>query len=155
MNHTDIEKAASEIITVKIENGEIVKMQWAVKELILSMGKIIGEGTDFYIIAGDHYARRVIKSVVNKLDAATNAAKSNQQMDLEGFACMQEAYTVKRDGEIDLVPVELMTNEERESRACLFDRFADGLKQHAKELRAYNKNIQTIDVTIETISLAS
>jgi hypothetical protein len=152
MNHNDIEKAASQIITTKIEHGEIVKMKWAVQELISSMGEIMGDGTDFHLIAADYYAWRVIKKVVNKLDAATNAAKSNQQMDLEGFASMQEAYTVKRDGAIALVPVELMTVEERENRACLFDSFADALKQHAKELRAYNENVQTIEVIAETVT---
>lgn len=155
MNHTDIEKAASEIITAKIEHGEIVKMQWAVQELISSMGEIMGEGSEFYFITADFYAWRVIKKMVNKLDAATSAVRSNQQMDLEGFASMQVAYTVKRDGVIALVPVELMTIQEREDRASLYDRGANALKQHAIELRLYNENIKTIDVTVETISLAS
>lgn len=146
MNHNDIEKAASQIITAKIKNGEIVKMKWAVEELILSMGEIMGDGTDFHLIAADYYAWRVIKKMVNKLDAATSAVISHQQMDLEGFASMQEAYTVKRDGAIALVPVELMTIEEREDRASLYDRGAEALKQHAKELRAYNENVQTIEV---------
>jgi len=150
MNHTDIEKAASEIITAKIEHGEIVKMQWAVQELISSMGEIMGEGSEFYIITADFYAWRVIKKMVNKLDAATSAVRSHQQMDLEGFASMQVAYTVKRDGAIALVPVELMTIQEREDRASLYDRGANALKQHAKELRAYNENVQTIDIIDET-----
>jgi hypothetical protein len=150
MNHTDIEKAASEIITAKIEHGEIVKMQWAVQELISSMGEIMGEGSEFYFITADFYAWRVIKKMVNKLDAATSAVRSHQQMDLEGFASMQVAYTVKRDGAIALVPVELMTIQEREDRASLYDRGANALKQHAKELRAYNENVQTIDIIDET-----
>ncbi len=155
MNHTDIEKSASEIITAKIEHGEIVKMQWAVQELISSMGEIMGEGSEFYFITADFYAWRVIKKMVNKLDAATSAVRSHQQMDLEGFASMQVAYTVKRDGAIALVPVELMTIQEREDRASLYDRGANALKQHAKELRVYNENVQTIDVTVEKVSLAS
>lgn len=152
MNHNDIEKAASQIITAKIKNGEIVKMKWAVEELILSMGEIMGDGTDFHLIAADYYAWRVIKKMVNKLDAATSAVTSHKQMDLEGFASMQEAYTVKRDGAIALVPVELMTSEEREDRASLYDRGAEALKQHAKELRAYNENVQTIEVMSETLT---
>ena len=152
MNHNDIEKAAAQIITTKIEHGEIVKMKWAVQELISSMGEIMGDGTDFHLIAADYYAWRVIKKVVNKLDAATSAVRSHQQMDLEGFSSMQEAYTVKRDGAIALVPVELMTIQEREDRASLYDRGADALKQHAKELRAYNENVQTIEVITETVT---
>jgi hypothetical protein len=140
MNHKDIEKAASDLITAKISNGEIVKMNWAVQELIASMGEITGDGTDFHIIAADYYAWRIIKRTVKKLDAATSAATSGTQMDLDGFSHMQEAYTVKRDGSIALVPIELMTYEEREERAVLFDTFAEALQQHAKELREYNAN---------------
>lgn len=152
MNHTDIEKAASQIITAKIKNGEIVKMQWAVTELISSMGEIMGDGTEFHIIAADFYAWRVIKKMVNKLDAATSAVTSHQQMNLEGFSHMQEAYTVKRGGENEMVPVELMTIQEREDRASLYDRGSNALKQHAKELRAYNENVQTIEVISETLT---
>ena len=37
-------------------------------------------------------------------------------------------------------------------RASLYDRGADALKQHAKELRAYNENVQTIEVITETVT---
>lgn len=139
MTHADIEKAASEIISQKIEDNEIVEMSWAVRELIGSMGEIIGDGADFHVLCADFYAWRVVKKMVKKFDAVTTAVSAGMQMNLDGFEHMQAAYTVKRDDAIKLVPVSLMTYEEREERAKLYENFAAGLGQHAKELRAYNE----------------
>ena len=146
MNHKEIESIACEIVTAKIKGGEIVKMEWAVKELIQCMGEITGDGADFHIIAADYYAWRIVKSTVNKIDAATSAANQSSQMDLSGFDKIQEAYTVKRNGSISLVPVELMTPEEREERASLFEKFAKGLISHARELRRYNENLNQMQI---------
>jgi hypothetical protein len=145
MTHADIEKAASEIISQKIENKEIVEMSWAVRELIGSMGDIIGDGADFHIICADYYAWRVVKRMVKKFDAVTTAAAKGIQMNLDGFERMQAAYTVKREDAIKLVPVSLMTFEEREEKATLYENFAAGLRQHAKELRTYNESLKIGD----------
>ena len=50
---------------------------------------------------------------------------------------MQEAYTVEREEERQLVPVHLVSNDELMARAGEFRKQAQGLIRHAKEIEQY------------------
>lgn len=56
---------------------------------------------------------------------------------LDGFEHLQTGYTVERDGERVLVPIDVLSDEELASRAAEYDAMAEGCKLHAKEIRAY------------------
>jgi len=138
MTPKDIEAAAAELITSKIKNNEIVEMSWAVRELISSMGEITGDGSDFHFICADYYAWRVVKKAIGKYDISTEGLSGNQP-NLDGFEHMQAGYTMKRGKKISLIPVSLLSDEELDERADVYETLSSGLLQHAKELRDFVK----------------
>lgn len=134
MTIKDVEREAHELITGKIEAGEIVQMQWAVNELILQQGEISGDGVPFYRLCAREFVYRVVKKAVEKYD---KHEPDDEQLTLKGYVHLHAAYTVERDGTRQLVPVHLIDSEELLKRADEFDRQSEGLQQHAREIRLF------------------
>ena len=141
LTESDIKKAASDIIAEEIARGNKVCLSWASAELIAKMGNIEGEGEPFFAIAGDFFAWKTCKSIIQKMDVITDAV-NNKQMQFEGFGKLQEAYSVKREGQIWLVPTCQLTQQEREDRADMYEKFSEALIAHARELRNYQPPIE-------------
>lgn len=135
MSPKDLSKIAHRLISNKIEAGEIVQMNWAVTELINAQGVIKGEGKPFYSLCAREYVYSIVKKAVSKYDNFETAAGA--QMTLKGYEFLQEAYTVERDNERQLVPVHLVTNDELLARAKEFRKQAQGLLIHADEIEKY------------------
>lgn len=135
MSPKDLDQIAHRLIAEKIGNGEIVQMHWAVTELINSQGVIAGDGEPFYSLCAREHVYRIVKKAVDKYDKPESG--DGVQMTLEGYDCLQEAYTVQRDNERQLVPVHLVTNEELLARAKEFRKQAQGLMNHAREIEKY------------------
>lgn len=133
MSPKDLDQIAHRLIADKIGSGEIVHMHWAVKELIDSQGGIAGMGVPFYSLCANEHIYRVVKKAVDKYDAP----EMGGQMTLKGYECLQQAYTVERDDDRQLVPVALVTSEELLARAGEFRKQAKGLVRHAKEIEKY------------------
>jgi len=150
MTQKDIEKQASELITAKITAGEVVEMNWAVRELISGMGEIEGEGAEFYTLCADFLAWRIVKRIVGKYDIAGRVSEYGQ-LDLDGFSHLQKGYTVRRDETIKLVPVDKLTDEEILGRADEYVKISEALLEHANEMRDYvarRKQPQTIEMEL-------
>lgn len=137
MSPNDLDQIAHSLITEKINQGEVVNMHWAVTELIDSQGMIHGDGVPFYSLCAQEHAYRVVKKAVDKYDKPQ--AGDDLQMILEGYEYLQEAYTVDRDGQRQLVPIQLVSNGELLGRAREFRKQAAGLSSHAEELERYVK----------------
>lgn len=135
MNPKQLEQIAHCLISEKIAAGEVVQMHWAVTELINSQGGISGDGTPFYSLCAREHVYRTVKAAVDKYE--DTEGDDAVQMTLDGFQCLQEAYTVKRHGERQLVPVYMLTDEELLGRAKEFRKQAKGLLNHAQEIEQY------------------
>ena len=152
MTAKDIEKQASDLVTSKIGNGEIVEMNWAVRELIAGMGGITGDGEEFYTLCADFMAWRIVKRIVGKYDLAGRTSQCGQ-LDLDGFGHMQKGYTVKRGETIKLVPVEMLSDWEILKRADEYDKISSALTEHANELRDFvnrRSSVQEIEFEFPT-----
>jgi hypothetical protein len=134
MTPKQLDQIAYDLIASKIERGEIVEMQWAVTELISHRGDIGGEGVPFFILCAREHVYRIVKKVVDKYDKHED---SDQQMTLSGFEYLQCAYTVERENQRKLIPVNLLTDEELLARAKEFRRQSAGMLKHAKEIEDY------------------
>jgi len=136
MNNKELEQVAHELISGKINRKEEVQMPWAVQEIINGAGAISGDGVPFYTLCANQHVWRVVKRVVDKYDQGQPDEDSNQLL-LEGFEYLHAAYTILRESERVLVPVELISNQELLARADEYDSQADGLRAHAQEIRRY------------------
>lgn len=135
MSPKELDQIAHRIISSKIQRGEIVQMHWAVTELINEQGLISGDGVPFYDLCAREHVYRVVKRTVDKYDKPDSDA--GVQMTLDGYECLQQAYTVERGGERQLVPVHLVSYEELMARAKEFRKQAAGLVRHAEELEQF------------------
>ena len=133
MSPKDLDQVAHRLIADKIRNGEIVHMPWAVNEIIKSQGGIGGDGVPFYSLCAREHVYRLVKKAVGKYDKA----EDNAQMPLRGYEYLQEDYTVERGDERQLVPIDLISNEELVKRANEFHKQSKGLEAHAKEIEGY------------------
>ena len=133
MNKGEIEQVAHQLIADKIGAGEIVQMQWAVHEVVSSMGEIQGEGVEFYAFC----ARDCVYGIVKKCVERYEKPDAPDQLLLEGFEHIREAYTVERGGKRELVPIDLVTDEEILARADQYEMQSKALIAHAKELRQF------------------
>jgi hypothetical protein len=131
----ELEQTAHEIITGKIERGEAVQMHWAVTEFLNTQPEITGPGAPFYRLCARDYAYRLVKKAVDKYDES--ARPGDAQMTLEGYEYLQEAYTVERDGERQLVPIHSATAAEMLQRATEYEKMGAGCYGHAREIRHY------------------
>jgi hypothetical protein len=134
MTTKELEKIAHDLISDKLKAGEIVQMEWAVYAVIKKQGKISGAGLPFYMLCAREHVYRIVKKAVDKYE---QPEVDDQQMILEGYDCLQEAYTVERDEERTLVPIELISDSELLSRAKEFRKQAAGLVHHADEIVEY------------------
>jgi hypothetical protein len=135
MTTNDIERQARELITDRIAAGEVVQMHWAVQELINNQGEIIGDGVPFFTLCAKEHIYRVVKKVVDKYDKPTE--DGDRQLTLKGYECLQEAYTVERDEERQLVPVSLISDDELIARAREYRVQAEALVKHADEIELF------------------
>lgn len=138
----DIQSFISAMIATKIDAGQVVNMHWAVTDVLNEYSDIEGGDVDFYLITARQYVFEQVKKCVKKYEP--NPDGINEQLVLDGFVHLQKAYPVKRGGVRELVPVELLSNEELELRASEYDAMADGCRAHAKEIRAYASSRQAI-----------
>lgn len=59
------------------------------------------------------------------------------QGDLLGYQFLKKAYSVERNGELIIVPIQEMTIAERNERADEYVKMSEGCIGHADELRRY------------------
>jgi len=130
-----LEQQAHQLIKEKIEEGELVQMHWAVTEFLNLQPEITGPGEPFYQLTAREYAYRLIKKAVDKYDKSSRPGDG--QMTLEGYEFLQEAYTVEREGERQLVPIHSATAAELLKRAKDYRKIGDGCYAHAREIEQY------------------
>lgn len=135
---TDVTNEIRKIVTDRLNAGKIIRAEWLTTEILSMKSAIEGEDADFYVACAVDFIRDTTKRCIGDY-APKASAVTNAQILMQGFDHMQRAYTVERDSEICVVPVQLLTDEEIEARALELEAMARGCIAHAKELRAYGR----------------
>jgi hypothetical protein len=131
---SELKEAVRNITTAKIESGQEVRVNWAVMEIINEQG--IPESA-FYVLCAREHVYRIVKSVVDKHENGDESEKDDLQLHLEGFQYLRKAYTVDREGERALVPIDQISADELLARAAEFERQSKSLRAHAEEIKLY------------------
>jgi len=135
MEMPNITKEVRELIADKVVNGEQIKVPWVTQEVLDRHSDIEGEDAGFYLICARAHIKDIVRSTIGKYDA--KEPSSDRQLVLAGFEHLQIAYTVERQGEVTLVPVEQLTDKELLDRATEYDEMAKSCRAHAREIRKY------------------
>lgn len=137
MAETSIYGEVRKIIADKISRQEVVIIDWLTHEIVSGKAGIEGPDADFYRVCAFTHVKDVVKRCVGKYDSKP---ESDRQLVLSGFEYLQVAYTVVRNGDVVLVPVDMLTDDEIEGRAQVFEEMAKGCKAHAMELRKFKRS---------------
>ena len=126
------------IVTDRLNAGEIIRAEWLTMEILSTHNAIEGEDADFYVACAVDFIQDTAKRCIGDFSPKAQV-KTSAQITMPGFDYMQRAYTVERNGEICVVPVHLLTDDEIEDRALELELMARGCIAHAKELRAFGR----------------
>lgn len=121
-------------ISDKIAAGETVVVEWLTQEVVSAKAAIEGDDLPFYRVCAYAHVKDIVKRCVGKYDARP---ETNRQIVLPGFDHLQEAYTVRRNDEIVLVPISQLSDSELLDRAAEYDDMAKGCHKHALEIRGF------------------
>ena len=136
---TDVTGEIRKIVTDRLNAGLIIRAEWLTTEILAMKSGIDGEDADFYVACAVDFIRDTAKRCIGDYTPKAQAM-ADAQIIMPGFDHMQRAYTVEREAETVLVPVQLLTDDEIEGRALELEAMARGCIAHAKELRAYGRN---------------
>lgn len=137
MAETSIYAEVRKIISDKVAAGQVVVIDWLTHEIISNKDAIEGTDTEFYRVCAYTHVKDVVKRCIGKYGPKN---ETDDQLVLSGFEHLQVAYSVVRDGDIVLVPVDQLTDAEIEDRACEYERMSKGLIAHARELRSFRRS---------------
>jgi len=133
---TEVTREIRGMVQDRIEAGAIIRVDWFTTEVLAMKCNIEGADADFYIACGVDFIKDTVKRCIGDYKPRA-AAVSDAQIVMDGFDHLQKAYTVDRDGEQVLVPVDMLTADEIEARARELEAMARGCIAHARELRGY------------------
>ena len=123
----------SKIVADRIAAGIPVPPAWMVTEFLSERSDIEGADAPLYRTCTRAHLERVVKRVIGKYDVDSD----EKQPPLRGFEHLQRAYTVTRDTQVVLVPIDQCSNDELLDRAKQLDLLAIGNRKHARELRDF------------------
>lgn len=121
-------------IADKVASGEVVIVDWVTHEIVGKRSDISGGDAEFYRVCAYSEIKRTVSRCIGKYDAKP---ATDDQLVLDGFNHLQVAYTVRRNGRIELVSVDQLTDREIEDRAREYEAMALGCRSHARELREF------------------
>lgn len=136
---TDVTGEIRKIVSERIEQGVLIRAEWLTTEILAMKSHIEGDDADFYVACAIDFIKDTAKRCIG-LYAPKPAVLTDAQIIMPGFEHVQRAYTVEREGEVVLVPVQLLTDAEIQGRASELMAMARGCVAHAKELRGYLRN---------------
>lgn len=134
MQAASINREIAAIIDRRINDNQPVQLAWVVHEFVRSHDRISGEDVDLYRTALYTLVRDRSKRMIKKYDSGDEPEQAEL---LPGHEHLRVAYSITRDGEQILVPIDLCSNDELLTRATEFEKSAKGLRSHAKELKTY------------------
>lgn len=135
---TDVTREIRGMVQERISAGEVIRVDWFTSEILALKSQIEGHDADFYIACGVDFIKDTVKRCIGDYKPKAEAVASAQIV-MDGFTHLQKAYTVDREGETVLVPVDLLSDGEIEARASELEEMARGCIAHARELRGYQR----------------
>lgn len=131
-NIKQIKAEIRKMVQDTVDSGTIGHVQFFTAKIMADRADIQGQDADFYTICARETIVGMVKSAVAKYEKPEAETPI-----LDGFEHLRTAYPVHRGNDHLLVPVHLCTDEELEARASEYEAAANGMRNHAKEIRAY------------------
>ena len=139
MKQAELVKEVDAVVQERTSQGEPATMSWIVHAIVGAHQDITGSDSEWYSLCAYEHVRSTVGDVLRARKAGEGTEQPAQADLFPGYEKLQRNYTIKRDGEQTVVPLEKMTDEEIEQKAGELVSFADGALAHARELKAYRE----------------
>lgn len=132
---SEVRQQITGYIAELVSTGLIVNRAFVTTQFLSQLDGVDGDDSDFYVSCGADFIDKAAKEAIGKYSPKDTGTQ--ESLLLDGFDHLQKAYPVRRDGDLFLVPVNLLTDLEIEDRAAEYEKMAAGCIGHARELRDY------------------
>jgi hypothetical protein len=136
MKQSELMGEVREFIEAELDARRSVRINAATEAIVARHPQPRHREQAFYALVAYEHVRDCVVSVYRRY-APPEDEDPDAQLVMPGFERLQRAYPVERDGDRVLVPVELLTDAELDSKAATYEEMALGCQLHAKELRRY------------------
>jgi len=119
-----------------------IQKTWLIQKIISNHPDVNGADADFYTCATRDTIRQFVDRHFRSIKLIEDESSANNQMVLAGFERLQTYYTIERQGEFQIVPIESMSVKELHRKADEHFRQSDGHRIHAEELMRYAERLQ-------------
>src|SRR5258705_2526395 len=133
-NVSDLHSEIQQIMTRKLDAGEIINRAWITHEILLNHPLVSFDGDDFYICCSRETVSAHVKKVNARFKEYPEEVAGQGALPLEGYSHLQRAYPIERGGELLIVPITQMTVVEGRQKAGQYRLMAVGVSEHADEL---------------------
>ena len=144
MANAALTKLIRDAIESALAAGHVVQKSWIAHSVLRSQGNIEGEGVAFYTACAYHATVRIAGDVIRSHGKQEREEAEAEQQRLPGFEYVRTAYSVVRQKEPCIIPIEQMTRKEILEKAAELRAFAAGALAHADELEEYAKTLAPV-----------
>ena len=137
-----LEREIGEMVQRSILNNEPVQATWLTHAIVNRHCEISGDDTGWYRLCAYGHVRETVRRAVRKFQPGE--PERNEDLFKEGvpgFKKVQPAYSVKRDGEYYIVPIQLLTFDEFTQKAEEMNRMIGGLQDHRDQILRYRDEV--------------
>lgn len=118
-------------------NGPVLHPDWMLHSLLADHPDVDGKDADFYKCCTKTTVLNEIRQQINRRKVNGDNSEESAQLVMPGFEFLQKHYVVHRDKEQCIVRIDLLTDEEIESKAQEREAMGRACFAHADELRRY------------------
>lgn len=134
----DLRAELRQLIEAEIDAGRSPQRAWIAHALLCKHPLTATKDREFNMLCRNKAVNEAALEVLRTLRLEEkDPARVSGQGDLLGYEYLKKAYSVERDGELVIVPIQEMTIAERNARADEYMRMSEGCIGHADELRRY------------------
>jgi hypothetical protein len=128
----EIERVVHERIEAKVPSSA----RWIVAHVMNEHADILGRDADWNRAWASEGVAAAVRKAVNRYRIPESDDEA-AQLALPGYARLQRAYAVERNGEPTIVPLECMALEELRGKQAELRRMSNGLLLHDAEIDQY------------------
>lgn len=119
-----------------IKNKRIVHPSLLTQEIIDAHSEIYGADADWYRHCATERVRDLVREAIRRLKL-TARESPDPQLTFPGWRYLQKAYSVKRDGIDQGIPIGQLTPDEISVKRAELERMGESCFNHAEELGRY------------------
>lgn len=115
-----------QLFNESVASGRSIHVDWLANAVIAQHQSVEGDDKDFYVLCAWAHVKTAIRNIVRKSKPTDTGLSDIPQLILPGFDRLQTHYHIERDGEICVIRIDELTDEEIEYKITEYEAMAEG-----------------------------